>query len=142
MSTLTRSLLDGGTAAAAAATGFVVIAAFQFALASGAPLGQASWGGAHHGQLPTGLRAASAVAVGVWLFAALIVLGRAGYGISPLPVTVTVWGTWILMAVLVVGAIMNAASPSPWERLLWAPFTLTMAGLCFLVARSGWVNAG
>jgi hypothetical protein len=72
--TLTRPLLAGGVPALAATAGFVVIAIFQIALAAGAPLGRASWGGAHAGQLPTGLRVASAVAVGVWVFAALIVL--------------------------------------------------------------------
>ena len=67
-------------AAVAAATGFLIQAAFQAALALGAPLGRAAWGGAYEGQLPMGLRIASGVAVGVFVLAALIVLGRGGVG--------------------------------------------------------------
>jgi hypothetical protein len=122
--------------------GFAVIALFQIALAAGAPLGHASWGGAHAGQLPTGLRVASAVAVGVWALAALIVLGRAGFAVSPLPASFTTRGAWILVGVLAVGALMNLASPSAWERFLWGPFTLILAVLCLLVARSGSATPG
>lgn len=135
--TLSRLPLAGGVPALTAAGGFVVIAVFQIALAPGAPLGRASWGGAHAGQLPAGLRVASAVAVGIWALAALIVLGRAGFAVSPLPASLTTWGTWILVCVLTVGALMNFASPSAWERFLWGPFTLILAALCLLVARSG-----
>lgn len=71
-------------AAAATAVGFLAIAAFEAALAAGAPFGRAAWGGAHT-HLPAGLRIASAVAVGVWLFAALIILRRGGFRVSPLP---------------------------------------------------------
>lgn len=138
MSTLT----SGGAPALAAVVGFVVIATFQIALAAGAPFGRASWGGAHAGQLPTGLRVASAVAVGVWALAALIVLGRAGFTVSSLPASFITWGTWILVGVLAVGALMNFASPSAWERFLWGPFTFTLAVLCLLVARSGSATPG
>ena len=72
-------------AAVAAAAGFLVQAAFQAAIALGAPLGRASWGGAYDGQLPMGLRIASGVAVGFWVLAALIVLGRGGFQGVPLP---------------------------------------------------------
>ena len=64
-------------AAVAAAVGFLVIAIFQAALALGAPLGRAAWGGTRT-HLPTGLRIASGAAAVFWLLAALIVLGRAG----------------------------------------------------------------
>ena len=67
-------------AAVAAAVGFLIHAAFQAALALGAPLGSASWGGTYEAQLPMGLRIASGVAVGVFMLAALIVLGRGGSG--------------------------------------------------------------
>ncbi len=80
---------------------------------------------------------ASEVAVGVWVFAALTVLGRAGFGASPLPASFTSWGTWLLVGVLAVGALMNFASPSAWERFMWGPFTLILAVLCLLVARHG-----
>jgi len=119
MGTLNRLPFAGGVPALGAAVGFAVTPVFQIALAGRAPFGRASWGGTHAGQLPTGLRVASAVAVGVWVFAALIVLGRAGFAVSPLPASFTTWGTWILVGVLAISALMNFASPSAWERFGW-----------------------
>ena len=49
----------------AATAGLAVVAAFQVALAAGAPWGRAAWGGQHQGRLPARLRIASAVAAGV-----------------------------------------------------------------------------
>jgi hypothetical protein len=121
-------------AAMAAAVGFLVIAAFQVALALGAPLGRAAWGGAYDEQLPMGLRIASGVAVGVWVLAALIVLGRAGYRVVRLPYGVLRWGTWVLVGLLFVGALMNIASSSGWERFGWGPVALILGALCLFVA--------
>ena len=118
--------------AAVAAVGLGVVAAFQLFIALGAPVGRASWGGAHEGVLPTSLRVASACAVVVWTLAALIVLGRAELG--PLSGAYLRWASWVLVGVLVVGAVMNAASRSPWERWGWAPFTFILAILCAVVA--------
>lgn len=123
-------------AALLAAVGFLVIAAFQAALALGAPFGPASWGGRHAGILPARLRIASAVAAVVWFLAALIVLGRGGFDAGPIPDGVTRWGTWVLVGLLPVGALMNLASSSRWERFLWGPIALILAALCFVVARS------
>lgn len=123
-------------AAVAAATGFLVIASFQVALALGAPLGRAAWGGTYT-QLPMELRIASAFAVGVWVLAALIVLGRVGFQTSPLPPAVVRLGTWVLVGVTVLGALVNLASPSSWERFLWGPVALVLAVLCLIVARGG-----
>ena len=123
-------------AAAVAAGGFLVIAAFQVALVLGAPLGSAAWGGAYDGRLPTGLRIASGVAVVVWLLAALIVLGRVGLRVVPLPTGVLRWGTWVLVGLLFVGALMNMASPSGWERYGWGPVALILGILSLIVARS------
>jgi hypothetical protein len=125
--------LDAGQAPAiAAATGLGVVAAFQLAIALGASLGRASWGGRHQGVLPARLRIASAVAVAVWAFAALVVLGRAGLG--PLSGTFLRWATWVLVGALVLGALANAASTSRWERYLWAPLALAEAILVAIVA--------
>jgi hypothetical protein len=122
------------TAAIAAAIGLGFVAAFQLAIALGAPLGPGSWGGTHEGVLPPNLRIASAVAAPLWAFAALVVLGRAGLG--PLSGGWLEVATWILVGVLVLGVLMNAASKSRWERFGWAPFTLVLALLCLAVARS------
>jgi hypothetical protein len=121
------------TAAALAAAGFLLIAAFQAALALGAPLGQAAWGG-QQARLPTRFRIGSAVAVAIWIFAALILLGRAGFEISPLPQAVERWGTWILVGLLSVGALMNLASSSRWERYIWGPLAVALASLTLVVA--------
>jgi hypothetical protein len=119
-------------AAVLAAAGFVVIAAFQAALALGAPLGQAAWGG-RQARLQIRLRIASAVAVVFWILAALIVLGRAGFE-TLLPDVVERSGTWILVGLLPVGALMNVASSSRWERYLWGPLALILALLTLVVA--------
>jgi hypothetical protein len=119
-------------AAVAAAVGLGGIAVFQLALALGAPLGRAAWGGNHH-RLPTRLRVGSAVATIVWVVAAIIVLSRVGLGVS-LPDELARWGTWILVGLLVVGAAMNFLSRSKWERFLWGPAALVLAGLCLVVA--------
>jgi hypothetical protein len=123
------------TLAVAAAAGFLAIAAFQAALALGAPLGRAAWGGIH-ARLPVKLRVASALAVGVWVLAALIILGRAGAWVSPLPPAFARWGTWILFGVNLLAALVNFASHSSWERFLWAPAALILAVLCLVVALS------
>lgn len=119
----------------ATAISFVGIAGFQVALAAGAPLGHAAWGGAH-AHLATGLRVASGVAAVVWVLAALLVLGRVGYRVSPFPMRVCRYGTWVLTGLLAVGALMNLASRSSWERYLQAPIALVTALLCLLVARA------
>jgi len=59
----------GRTAAAAAATGFSLLAAFQLSLALGAPLGHLAWGGAQE-RLPSGLRIVNAFAAVVFVVAA------------------------------------------------------------------------
>jgi hypothetical protein len=123
-------------AAAGAAIGFSGLAAFQGALALGAPLGRAAWGGSSM-YLPLELRIGSGVAVGVWLFAALLVLRRSGILAAPLSSAVARWGVWILVGLLALGAVMNFASPSVWERVIWGPFGLVMLVLCVLVARGG-----
>jgi hypothetical protein len=129
------SAQPGQAAAVIAAVGFMGIAAFQTALALGAPLGRAAWGGTHV-RLPTGLRIASVLATAVWVLAALVVLERGGFEASPLPPAVGRWGTWVLVILLPIGAIMNFASSSRWERFLWGPVALLLAGLCLVLARS------
>ena len=123
--------------AVAASVGFAVVSTFQIALMLGAPFGAAAFGGGNAGQLPTGLRIASAISAVVWLLAALIVLARGGFAVSPLPRAVSRWGTWALVGLLGLGALMNFASASPWERFGWGPVALTLAVLCLILARGG-----
>jgi hypothetical protein len=128
------TLVRGATVAAAA--GLVGIALFQLALAAGAPLGPAAWGGTHLGALPTGYRIASGVAVIAWTFAALVVLRRGGLGLFAISEAVARWGTWIIIGFLLFEVLINVASSSVWERYFWGPYALILAGLCFLAART------
>ena len=121
-------------AAVAAAAGFVGVAAFELALALGAPLGRAAMGGAHT-YLPTGLRIAAGVAALVWPLAALVVLRRAGYRVPLVSDRVARVGTWALVGLLSIGVLMNVASSSDWERFLQAPIAAILAVLCLLVGR-------
>lgn len=121
-------------AAAAAAAGFAGCAVFQLALALGAPLGRAAFGGGHT-HLPPGLRLVSAVAVLIWLLAALVVLRRGGYRIPLISASASRAGTWALTGLLTLEALINLASPSSWERFLQAPLAAVLAALCLTVAR-------
>lgn len=98
-------------------------------------MGKGRLGGAHK-RLPGGLRIASAVAVVLWLAAALVILARAGYGWSPIPSGVARWATWVLFGLLVAGTLMNLVSRSRLERLIQTPTAAILAILCLLVAIS------
>ena len=119
--------------AIAAATGFIAIAAFEGLLALGVPWGRAAWGGSHV-RLPKRLRAASAITVPVYAFAAAVVLGRAGiWGRGPLD-PVFQWGTWVLVGGMALGAILNLASRSRLERYVMTPVALVLSLLCLGVS--------
>ncbi|HYI34328.1 MAG TPA: hypothetical protein VEX88_12775 [Glaciibacter sp.] len=99
---------------------FLVVAAFQAALAVGAPWGEAAYGGGNPGVLPENLRGSSAIATVVYLFLA----GVAGTRFSP----PTLRRRLLLGAsgLMAVGAVMNLASPSLVERLIWTPVTIVL----------------
>jgi hypothetical protein len=117
-------------AAQAATIGFAALMVFQAALAAGAPLGDAAWGGVH-AHLTTGERVGSAVSVLVYVAAILVVRGRA----AGRPERRYRWGIWALVAVLGIAGVMNLASESRWENFLLAPVALVLAALCIVVAR-------
>jgi hypothetical protein len=116
-------------AAQAATFGFAAIAVFQAALAAGAPLGEAAWGGAQ-AQLTTAQRVGSAGSVGFYIIAIVLVRGRAA-GRQERPYR---WGTWALAVLLGLAALANLASGSPWENFVLAPIALTLTALCVIVA--------
>ncbi len=119
-----------------AATGFVAVAVFQVALALGAPLGAAAWGGAETVLSPE-RRVSSGVAAVILLVEALIVCGRAG-----MLGTTRGWrrvfrvGIWVVVVQLALNTLANLASSSPYERYGMSLLTLALAGLCAGVARS------
>ncbi|MEN0128319.1 MAG: hypothetical protein AAGC49_02675 [Brevundimonas sp.] len=91
------------------------VAAFQAALALGAPWGAASWGGSHPGVLPSEQRISSAVAVPVYLALAGLAFGVVG---TP---TVRRRVLRVASVALGAGALLNLASPSLVERIVWVP---------------------
>lgn len=112
----------------------VAVAAFQVALAFGAPWGAAAWGGQNPGVLGRKLRIASGVA-GILVYPLIIALVLASAGLIDdewLPVDGTVI-MWVLAGLLGVGAIMNFASRSRTERN-WGAVALTIALCCLVIA--------
>ena len=74
-------------AAHAATIGFAALAVFEAALAAGAPLGDAAWGGSA-AHLTTGQRVASAVTAAFWIAAIAIAPpspGRGSTGVETYP---------------------------------------------------------
>ena len=120
-------------AAIAAVTLLSIVDIFQIALALGAPLGKAAWGGRHEGVLPRTLRIASGVA-GLVVYPLIIVavLDVGFFDGELLPVN-GASVMWMLAALFAVGALANLVSRSPMERW-WAPVSLAIAGCCAFVA--------
>jgi hypothetical protein len=108
--------------------------AFQFALAAGAPLGHAAWGGTQ-AQLSTAQRVGSAASVAFYLLAILVVRRRAAGRVERR----YRWATWGLVGILGLSALLNAASNSPWEKYVLAPVALALAASCAVVARKATV---
>jgi len=104
------------------------IAVFQARLAAGAPWGAYAWGGQNPGTLPAKFRAASGVAVVLYLAMVLVPLGAAGW-IGWVPPT---WLLWGLTGFFVLGTLANGASRSRMERALWTPVSAVLA-ICLLV---------
>jgi hypothetical protein len=121
----------------AAAALFVSLAAFEIALAAGAPWGKAAWGGGE-ANLNQGLRIASVVSAAVDVGFALVVARRGGHRLwAPLPQRWLPAAVWILAAYSALGTLLNAASRSPIERALMVPTSLSLAVLCACVAVFG-----
>ena len=110
-----------------------IIAAFQIALAAGAPLGRAAWGGQHPGVLPRRLRMTSGV-VGLVVYPLIIavVLSAAGLTRNWLggAAAAVLWG---LTAFFAIGTVMNAVSRSRPERV-WAVVSVGLAIACGVIA--------
>lgn len=112
----------------------VVVAGFHGALAAGAPLGAAAWGGLHPGVLPARLRLMSAfVALVVYPAIAAYILDAAEVVPAGLPGGARPLWMWALAAFFAFGALLNAFSRSRPERR-WAPVSLLLAACCAVVA--------
>jgi hypothetical protein len=118
---------------AVAAAGLTGTAVFQIALALGAPLGRAAWGGTYT-RLPADLRLASAGSAVFLLLATRVVLGRGGFRAGNGRSGLYRWGTWALVPLLGLSALANFASTSRWENFLMGPIAVVLSLLCLLVA--------
>lgn len=96
-------------------------AAFQVALAAGAPRGRLAFGGRHTGTLPPEFRLTS-IGSAALLTAFAVALGT---GWAPRRRT-ALRG---LLGFCAVSAVVNAISPSLPEKLIWTPFALTHIAL-------------
>ena len=114
-------------AARAAAVVMVVVAAFQAALAFGAPWGAYTQGGETEGALDTSGRVLAAVSCAILLVMAVAVLARVQEGpLKGAPgklVTALAWFTTMYAAVSVV---LNLASRSSSERAVFAPTAILL----------------
>lgn len=127
-------MLIARRAAIAAAILYALIAAFQLAIALGAPWGRAAFGGAVE-QPGIELRASSVVAVVIWSAAALVVLKRVGFSIwAPLPKRALPAAVWALLGLSFVSIVLNAITPSDLERAIWLPFCLVLTSALATVA--------
>ncbi len=122
-------------AAVLAAGLFLLLSAFQVAIAAGAPLGDHVLGGRHPGTLPPRLRMLSAIVAGLLAGFALVILGRAGVIGLPGAITgVLAPAAWAISAFLVVNTVANLASKSRFERTAFATTTAVLAVVCGFVA--------
>ena len=111
-----------------------VVSVFQIALALGASLGYAAWGGSHGGTLPRKLRVASGVAgLLVYPVIGLYVLASAGLVNADWMPGTGKPGMWILGGLFTLGTLANFASRSKRERL-WGPVSLVIAVCCGIIA--------
>lgn len=109
------------------------VAAFQLALALGAPWGSYAMGGAFPGSFPPAMRGAAAVQALVIGLIAAIVLARGGIVLAAWK-PASMWAIWIVVAFSGVGLVLNAISPSAGERGVWVPVTVVMLACSLAVA--------
>ena len=98
----------------------LVVVAFQFALAAGAPWGEFAMGGAFPGQFPPALRIGAIVQAVLLLVMAAVVLARAGV-ILPGWSRASRWLIWFVVAFAALSLVLNLITPSAGERAIWAP---------------------
>jgi len=115
---------------------FALMSIFQLLLALGLPLGKAAYGGKYE-KLPTNLRIASLIAVGIFVFAIIVVLERAGIITIFNNVLLTAIVVWILAGYFTLNVLMNAVSRSKWEKRIMTPLSLIITVCCFIIAILG-----
>lgn len=132
-----------GVQTASIATAVLVfgVAAFQAALALGAPLGGAVFGGrapTRDGRLTGGFRVVAAVQAMFLLLLAWVFLARTSVVAVPVLSDGTlVWLTWAIVVFLLLNSVANFAAPHPVERWVMGPIALALVVLGSFVALRG-----
>lgn len=110
-------------------------AAFQIALAMGAPFGDHVWGGSLPEVLPAGWRIASGIAAGALIWMTLVVLARAGVmRTSPIAPRHLTRATWMIAVYMALNTLGNFASGNTFEQQVFGPITAVIAALTAVVA--------
>ena len=112
----------------------IVVVAFQLALATGAPWGELTMGGAVRGPLPPAMRAAAVGSAVLLLAFGAVVAARAELAL-PRWRHVSRRLVWVVVAYTWIGVVLNAITPSARERMLWLPVALGLAVCAWIVAR-------
>jgi hypothetical protein len=114
------------------------VAAFQVALAAGAPLGDAVLGGnasTHDGVLTGPFRVLAAVQAVVLLLLGWVLLARVAVVASPLlGASTLVWLTWGIVGFLALNTVANLMAPHPVERWGMGSITLLLTGISLAIA--------
>ncbi len=110
-----------------------LLAAFQLALAAGAPLGSFAWGGAYPGKLPLPQRVGSVFSVVLYVVFTVIVFERGG-AIRLLPEGFSRVGIWFVFGILVLSTVANFFSRSLKERIAMTPTAALLSVLALVVA--------
>lgn len=102
-----------------------LVAAFQLALALGAPWGRFAMGGAFPGTYPPAMRIAALVQIAALVGFALVILSRAGLALPA-------WRAasrplaWVIVGLMAVAVVLNLITPSGVERLVWSPVAVVL----------------
>jgi hypothetical protein len=137
----TTSFTSVQLASVAGAALIAGVALFQLALAFGAPLGDAVFGGkapTRDGVLTRPFRVLAVVQAILLLLLGWVFLARAGTVAMPLLGDDTlVWLTWVVVAFLVLNTAANFSAPHPVERWAMGSVTLVLVVLGSFIALRG-----
>ena len=111
-------------------------AAFQVALALGAPWGAYAMGGKYPGRFPAPMRVAAVVQALILGGLAGVVLARAGLMLATWAPTAS-WLIWVAVAFSAVSLLLNSITTSTGERLVWVPVAIVMLASSLAAALLG-----
>jgi hypothetical protein len=111
---------------------FSIMIVFEFLLVIGVPLGYLAWGGQYK-ELPPKLRIMSAVAIGIFIYAIIMVLEVGGIiDLINIPLLAYI-SVWVLAVYFTLGILMNGVSRSKWEQRIMTPIAALSAVCCYVI---------